>query len=289
MKRFVIGLIVGILLLGTVIWNIIHAVRISNEYKEDRKYAFAVTGQAEYYKMKEEDYVKGIYSIRSDNVISGDDRYIKAQADIVTVDFAVADMLSLGADLLIDDVYGCIVSSELSNELFGTDESVGTALIAGGADYIVRDVVQSVDNFVIVQAEKERGGDWAYVNGKVINGIVVDVSDENYRGEYIEALCNHHGYDDKYYYVTDYLDVFPDINLPSKWSDFDFWNDISSELKEIAERRLYADKDVLEIFYYRRRQTINTYRQRSAISALLLAGWCVMVLVNIRKNSKKTA
>lgn len=289
MKRFVIGLIVGILLLATVIWNIIHASCISNEYKEDRKYAFVVTGQAEYYKMKDEDYVKGTYSIGSDNVISGDDRYIKAQADIVAVDFAAFDMFSLGADLLIDDVYGCIVSSELSNELFGTDESVGTALIAGGADYIVRGVVQSADNFVIVQAEKECDGDWAYVNGKVINGIVVDVSDENYRGEYIDAICNHHGYDNKYYYVTDYLDVFPDINLPSKWSDFDFWNDISSELKEIAERRLYADKDVLEIFYYRRRQAINTYRRRCIISALLLSGWCVIILVRIIKNSKKSA
>ena len=89
--------------------------------------------------------------------------------------------------------------------------------------------------------------------------------------------------------ISDYLDILPDINLPSKWSDFDFWSDASDELEAIHERRLYSDKDVLEIFYHRCGQQLNMYRQRSAISALLLSGWCVMVLVNIRKNSKKSA
>ncbi len=119
--------------------------------------------------------------------------------------------------------------------------------------------------------------------------MVLDISDENYRGEYAEEAAVHHGYGSSFYYASDYLDILPDINLPSKWSDFDFWSDASDELEAIHERRLYSDKDVLEIFYHRCGQQLNMYRQRSAISALLLSGWCVMVLVNIRKNSKKSA
>lgn len=139
---------------------------------------------------------------------------------------------------------------------------------------------------MIVQAEQGHGGDWEFADSKIIDGMVLDISDENYRGEYAEEAAVHHGYGSSFYYASDYLDILPDINLPSKWSDFDFWSDASDELEAIHERRLYSDKDVLEIFYHRCGQQLNMYRQRSAISALLLSGWCVMVLVNIRKILK---
>lgn len=68
---------------------------------------------------------------------------------------------------------------------------------------------------MIVQAEQGHGGDWEFADSKIIDGMVLDISDENYRGEYAEEAAVHHGYGSSFYYASDYLDILPDINLPS--------------------------------------------------------------------------
>lgn len=289
MRRFVICIVVGIALLWLVIWNVVNEIYMSGGYDRDRNYAFVTTGQTMYTRMKDEDYVKGTYRIYPGETVAGDAVYKKVQSDIVVVDFAVEDMFGGTGALRRNDADGCIISGELSYNLFGSSRTTGSAVTVLGKNYVVRSVIDSEESFMIVQAEQGRGGDWEFADSKIIDGMVLDISDENYRGEHAEEAAVHHGYGSSFYYASDYLDILPDINLPSKWSDFDFWSDASDELEAIHERRLYSDKDVLEIFYHRCGQQLNMYRQRSAISALLLSGWCVMVLVNIRKNSKKSA
>ena len=289
MRKFVIGIFVGIALLWLFIWNVVNEIYMSGGYGVDRNYAFVTTGQTMYTRMKDEEYVKGTYRIYPGETVGGDAVYKKVQSDIVVVDFAVEDMFWGAGALRRNDAAGCIISGELSYTLFGSRHTTGSVVTVFEKEYVIRSVIDSEESFMIVQAEQGHGGDWEFADSKIIDGMVLDISDENYRGEYAEEAAVHHGYGSSFYYASDYLDILPDINLPSKWSDFDFWSDASDELEAIHERRLYSDKDVLEIFYHRCGQQLNMYRQRSAISALLLSGWCVMVLVNIRKNSKKSA
>ena len=51
-------------------------------------------------------------------------------------------------------------------------------------EYVIRSVIDSEESFMIVQAEQGHGGDWEFADSKIIDGMVLDISDENYRGEY---------------------------------------------------------------------------------------------------------
>ena len=277
MKRFVIGILGAALLSGMAVWNIIHAEYISETYDNDRNYAYLTTGQVTYNKMKNEDYIKGTYLIDRDVSVTGNGVYKQIMTDIVTVDFDVEDMLGISGILAENDMGGCIISSGLAYHMFGSIYATGFTVTVQGVDHVVRSVTDSEDNFILIQAEQERGEDWELVEHREISGLVIDISEENYRGEYAAEVGEHHGYSSDCYYVTDYLNILPNINLPAKWSDFDFGAEASSEWKQMSERRLYADKDVLEIFYYRQRQQLNLYRWRSFIFGILLAGWCVMM------------
>ena len=289
MRRFVICIVVGIALLWLVIWNVVNEIYMSGGYDRDRNYAFVTTGQTMYTRMKDEDYVKGTYRIYPGETVAGDAVYKKVQSDIVVVDFAVEDMFGGTGALRRNDADGCIISGELSYYLFGSSRTTGSAVTVLGKNYVVRSVIDSEESFMIVQAEQGRGGDWEFADSKIIDGMVLDISDENYRGEYAEEAAVHHGYGSSFYYATDYLDILPDIDMPSKWSDFDFWGDASDELKSIHERRLYSDKDVLEIFYYRCGQKLNEYRWRSGFFLILLLVWMITAYKFIRKNAKKSA
>lgn len=286
-KSAVIGIVFGIVLVWLFIWNVMNVINISIRYDGDRNYAFVTTGQTVYTRMKDEDYVKGTYRIFPKETVAGDSVYKKVQSDIVVVDFTVEDILGVTGALQRDDTDGCIISGELSYTLFGSSRTVGSIIKVFEKTYVVRSIVDSEESYIIVQAGQERGGDWEFVDSKTINGIVLDVSDENYRSEYADDVACHHGYGNSFYYVIDYLDILPDINLPSKWSDFDFWRDTCDELKSINERKLYSDKDVLEKSYYRCSQKLKRYRLRSGIFVFILFVWMIMICRFIRENIKK--
>ena len=120
MRRFVICIVVGIALLWLVIWNVVNEIYMSGGYDRDRNYAFVTTGQTMYTRMKDEDYVKGTYRIYPGETVAGDAVYKKVQSDIVVVDFAVEDMFGGTGALRRNDADGCIISGELSYNLFGS-------------------------------------------------------------------------------------------------------------------------------------------------------------------------
>ena len=79
---------------------------------------------------------------------------------------------------------GCIISSGLAYHLFGSIYATGYTVTVQGVDHVVRSVTDSEDNFILIQAGQERGEDWELVEHREISGLVIDISEENYRGEY---------------------------------------------------------------------------------------------------------
>lgn len=75
MRKFVIGIFVGIALLWLFIWNVVNEIYMSGGYGVDRNYAFVTTGQTMYTRMKDEDYVKGTYRIYPGETVGGDAVY----------------------------------------------------------------------------------------------------------------------------------------------------------------------------------------------------------------------
>ena len=291
MKKMVTWIILSMLVAAVAVWNIACGISESYRYRLDRDYAIMTTDQVEYSGMKNENYIKGTYYIEPKLTVIGAGVYLEVKADIVTVDFTVEDMFDTGGSLSVDDSYGCIVSSELAYELFGSTETAGCSISFGDQENVVRTVIDSGDAFVIIQGKNENrhDDDLKSVDNIIVNGVIIDVSEENYRGEYALEVAGHHGYDGSgYYYVADYLDIFPHMMLPAKWSDFDFWKDVSDELGEISERRIYDDKDVIERFYYRQRRKINGYRLRSLVSVLLLLP-CFIALKQYQKKIKNVS
>ena len=59
----------------------------------------------------------------------------------------------------------------------------------------MRAVIDSGDAFVIIQGKNENrhDDDLKSVDNKIVNGIIIDVSEENYRGEYALEVAGHHG------------------------------------------------------------------------------------------------
>ena len=53
MRKFVIGIFVGIALLWLFIWNVVNEIYMSGGYGVDRNYAFVTTGQTMYTRMKD--------------------------------------------------------------------------------------------------------------------------------------------------------------------------------------------------------------------------------------------
>ena len=60
MRKFVIGIFVGIALLWLFIWNVVNEIYMSGGYGVDRNYAFVTTGQTMYTRMKDEEFEKEV-------------------------------------------------------------------------------------------------------------------------------------------------------------------------------------------------------------------------------------
>ena len=136
MRKFVIGIFVGIALLWLFIWNVVNEIYMSGGYGVDRNYAFVTTGQTMYTRMKDEDYVKGTYRIYPGETVGGDAVYKKVQSDIVVVDFAVEDMFWGAGALRRNDAAGCIISGELSYTLFGSRHTTGSVVTVLEKEYV---------------------------------------------------------------------------------------------------------------------------------------------------------
>lgn len=54
----------------------------------------------------------------------------------------------------------------------------------------MRSVTDSEDNFILIQAGQERGEDWELVEHREISGLVIDISEENYRGSMPQRSVN---------------------------------------------------------------------------------------------------
>lgn len=63
MKKIVTWIILSMLAAVVAVWNIACGISESYRYRRDRDCAIMTTGQAEYSKMKNEDYIKGTYYI----------------------------------------------------------------------------------------------------------------------------------------------------------------------------------------------------------------------------------
>lgn len=246
MKKIAAYILICVLSLSCAVITAAYRADLSRQYKADRSYLYVRTVQAADGAEPDEDYVMGTYSIKEGQTVSLGGINNKTAASVVTVDFTLGNMLGAAVNLLEDDTYGCVVSSGLAGKLFGSLDVIGCAVGAGGEEYVVRSVVDSDEMFVIVQ---EKVG--AESRQKEINGAVIDVSGEAYKGQYLTEYCARHGLDSTdCYYASDYLGIVPKTELPAKWSDFDGWEEAAGQWKNVSDRMTFAEKDIIELCYY---------------------------------------
>ena len=238
----------------------------TDSYKQDKNYAYVCVQQSDYQDMADEEYVAGTYWVERNQTVENNEREGKTSA--VTVDFPVQDMLGITASLPTQDKDGCVVSSTLADELFGSEDIVGCRVMWQEKEYYIRSVFSGRESMLIVQRQSSGTGDWALVEHKQISGVVLTVTEEAYRGQYMELLSNRHNMSVGHgYYVTDYLNVLPNFELPAKWSQFSTWSSLIEQWKNMTDRKRYQCKDEIETFYDALGDRLQTYR-----SILMIAG-----------------
>ncbi|MGN0154142.1 MAG: ABC transporter permease [Lachnospiraceae bacterium] len=265
----------------------VYYVDLHGRYKTDRDYAFVCVEKDGYHDLKKEDYVKGTYLTEENQTAEAGSIHKKVDTTLVTVDFSPEDIFGAGAGFTQQDTEGCMLSSTLADRLFGDRNITGLLVTVKGKNYPVRTVFESEEVMMIVQRGHTGGGDWALMESRSISGVVLDVSEEMYRGQYAEEFSIRHNTEgSSYYYASDYLNILPGLEFPAKWSDFDIWSEWEEELHAISERRVYHNKDVVETFYYRIYNKLQGYRMLIAITAILFAVSVIKCISIYRKRKK---
>ena len=107
----------------------------TDSYKQDKNYAYVCVQQSDYQDMADEEYVAGTYWVERNQTVENNEREGKTSA--VTVDFPVQDMLGITASLPTQDKDGCVVSSTLADELFGSEDIVGCRVMWQEKEYYI--------------------------------------------------------------------------------------------------------------------------------------------------------
>lgn len=288
MKKLIAAIVVSVLSFICILVSMFYYLDLCNQYMSDKNYAFVCVEQSEYYDLSNEEYVRGTYYVEENQIAEENNIHKKVNTSLIIVDFSLNDMFGIGTELLEFDENGCIISSVLADELFGSNDVIGLSVTVKNKNYSVRSVFFANDKMIILHCEKKVDGDWALIGSKEVSGIVLDVSDEMYRGQYVEKFCSNHGFDYNYYYVSDYINIFPDSDLPAKLSDFEKWSTMMEEWKDISDRKNYHREDVVETFYYRIGNKLQRYRIIILISSILFITCCIKFVFIYRKQKKKS-
>lgn len=196
-----------------------------------------------------EDYIIGGYQIIKEQKVLMTGTSKSVETNVVIVDFPVTKLFASTNQLHTDDTAGCILSNHTMYELFGTTAKLGQQLTFGGRDYLVRGIIDTKENMVIIQYDKVT----VPYTDLSLDGIIFDVSEEMYRNQTAEKFHNAYEEGDvsDSYYTHDYMSFIGRLETPIKWSDFEFWKDYGKELSNRTERKLYGDKDIIEQYHFR--------------------------------------
>lgn len=286
MKKIVITFFICILSFSCAVMMVVYCMNLSDQYMDDKKYMYVDTGHSMYNKLQDEDYVKGTYIIEQDQVVKLRNINKQVRASVITVDFALNNMFGVTGNLLEYDSVGCIISDVLAENLFGSYDVIGCIIKVGDKEYVIRSLIDSDEMFIITEEEQNANTN-LYVESKKINGAIIDISEEAYRGQYLQEFCTRHNVDgNDNYYVSDYLNIFPTIEFPTKWSDLTRWSTIIKQWNKIAEKRLYKNKDFIEIYYYNLWMKMNKYKKCIFIVSILFIASFIQYISLVRKRKR---
>lgn len=179
--------------------------------------------------------VKGCYTAYESQAVEG----IMGNTETVTVvaESCSSDMLFSSSNVLSeDDFYGCLLDENTMYTLFGTARSVGQTVTYGDKEYIVRGIIYEDVPIMVIN----------YPDDGQASGLIIDASDELYRGQYEDKLLSAYGISGASYYFYDYKSFVRMLQMPGKWSDFSSWGDTASDISAWYSHVLFENKDVPE-------------------------------------------
>lgn len=272
-----------LILFGLLVMECIYFMHYRRIYRGDRQYQYVSSDKGIYISQDDIDEDKDILGsyVREDNVsvMNGQIRRT-SEADLLIVDFDFIDMLGQYCGLHKEDKEGCIISSKLSYDLYGTENGRGNVIKIGDEGYSVRNVIDSGDAIII----RQQNPDTEDIDQE--NRILVlDTADELYRNEMSDHVTSKYGISDAdVYYVSDYQRLYPGLALPSKWSDFDRLADGFHEIQAVKDHMTYGNKDILELQYYK---NYNIMKRHFWGAVILLILWIPVFLSEIKYLVRK--
>lgn len=163
-----------------------------------------------------------------------------SSSDVIVVYGPSHCLLPIGKNLLPEDVEGCIVGSELAEELFGGHQAEGQQLFWRGKKWTVRGVVEEPSHFLMVQGTE-------LADSLAFDRISLACSGQMDAKERGEKFINQYGlsahvlrFDHRYGWK--WLAEM----IPSRWSDFDGWKQNLERHQKEVEIVKNMDKSVIE-------------------------------------------
>lgn len=161
-------------------------------------------------------------------------------SNIITVCGSSYCLLSFGKNLSVEDKTGCIISENIAEKLFGNPNAEGREVLWNGTKWVVRGVLKEPSDLLIVQSS----GLINKINFNRISIALPEGSDKRLTEENFTSQ----------YMVTgqllrwDYLYGFGWLQemIPSKWSDFDGWEQNFHEYKKAVDIAKKAEKGTIE-------------------------------------------
>lgn len=245
-----------------------------------------------------------------------------------------SDLLFPGVPVLsAGDTEECLISSSLSEKLFGNENTIGLQVATSNRTFEVKGIIESKDSFLVYEADESDTILLDRASAATFGDV--EKTKENYRklcGEwevvdypllgytswfvYTAAICfpiccilflvrkygkeagrqNPEGWEKIIWKILFWLILIfalwvvfhnisiPEDMIPSKWSDFEFWSELTDHKKAAAELLETMEKKIPDLPYWMLFRTAMLY------SVMALAGELTAFFVwkNIGKKLKLT-
>lgn len=186
-------------------------------------------------------------------------------------------LLPYGRILHSEDTQGCLIGAGIAEKLFGTHDAIGFTLCYNGTEFVVRGVITTPENLLVVQAGAFQVVEFDHITMRRSGKLQIKQAAEKFLAKYNLAgqLLRF-----DYYLDQSWLEEL----IPGKWSDLDGWKEKIALKKQDFSLLSTTSKSTIEMTYWTRCQN---GRWSTILGIVLLLWLMVLPIIKYKHQSKK--
>lgn len=164
----------------------------------------------------------------------------KCETDIIAVCGQSYCLLPFGQNLSVSDTNGCIVSSNIVEKIFGNHDAYGREILWNNNIWVVRGIVKEPSDLLMIEASGIADKtDFNKISIILPQNADKRLTEENFTSRY--AITGNALRCDYLYNISWIKEM-----IPSKWSDFEGWEQNFEEYKKAVNIAKTTEKSTIE-------------------------------------------